>query len=500
MKPINLFSLLNAKQDLDEVNFIKYLEQFGINPRIRTSELYDLQALVEVMLKVSNLVEIFNGYYVGYMIKQIGKEFDLLRMGKNCVINIELKREGNEEKITRQLVQNRHYLKFLDVEVLNFTYISSTNTLYQLNEENGIEEVQISFLIDKIKHQALREIENLDDLFDPTNYLVSPFNSTEAFMEDKYFLSAQQSTFKREILTAKPNGESLIFAIEGGPGTGKSLLTYDIAKDYIRNSKQVLIFNCGKLNGGHVKLINTYNWPIMPIHKFDEVINKETDLSTYDLIIFDEAQRLYKNKLQRLIDMLERSKTKCIFCYDPNQVLTTLEIKNNAPRFIETTLNPVKYELTEIIRHNKEIHSFIKKLFDLSTKVSIEKYSNVSIQYFSSIDATKSYLHFLQREGWKIIDYTPSRYIDHPDNDHMIPTAATTEDIIGQEFDYVVAVIDKYFYYKPNNKLSTRLKLERSIYQPTKMLYQNISRTRKKLHVVVVNNSEVMDKILNILN
>ncbi|NLY80336.1 MAG: ATP-binding protein, partial [Lysinibacillus sp.] len=63
MKPINLFSLLNAKQDLDEVNFIKYLEQFGINPRIRTSELYDLQALVEVMLKVSNLVEIFNGYY-----------------------------------------------------------------------------------------------------------------------------------------------------------------------------------------------------------------------------------------------------------------------------------------------------------------------------------------------------------------------------------------------------------------------------------------------------
>lgn len=500
MKPINLFSLLNAKQDLDDTNFIKYLEQFGINPRIRTSELYDLQALVEEMLKISTLVEIFNSYYVGYMIKQIGKEFDLLRMGKNCVINIELKREGNEEKIIRQLVQNRHYLRFLDVEVLHFTYISSTNTLYQLNDDNRIEEVEISLLVDKLKEQMVSEIDNLDDLFDPTNYLVSPFNSTDAFMEDKYFLSAQQSTFKREIITAKPNGESLIFAIEGGPGTGKSLLTYDIAKDYLRHSKKVLIFNCGKLNGGHMKLINTYQWPIMPISKFEDVISKERDLSQYDLIIFDEAQRLYKNKLQTLIGMLERLKTKCIFSYDPNQVLTTFEIKNNTPKYIETTLNPVKYELTEIIRHNEEIHSFIKKLFDLSTKVSIQQYSNVSIQYFSSIQSTKSYLQFLRKEGWKIIDYTPSRYIDRPDNDHIIPTVATTEDIIGQEFDHVVAVIDKYFYYKPNNKLSTRMKLEKPFYQPTKMLYQNISRTRKKLHVVVVNNSEVMDKILNILN
>lgn len=122
VKPINLFSLLNAKEDLYETNFIQYLEQFGINPRIRTSEFYDLHAFVEELRKKSKVIHIYNGYYVGYMIKQIGKEFDLLRIGKDCVINIELKREGNVEKITKQLVQNRHYLKFLDVDVYNFTY------------------------------------------------------------------------------------------------------------------------------------------------------------------------------------------------------------------------------------------------------------------------------------------------------------------------------------------------------------------------------------------
>lgn len=496
MRPINLFSLLNAKEDLDEENFIQYLEQFGINPRLRTSELYDLRAFVEELRKGQKAIEIYNGYYVGYMIKQIGKEFDLLRIGKNYVVNIELKREGHIEKVTRQLVQNRHYLKFLDVDVYNFTYISSTNTLYQLNEQNQVVVVEMQCLVEKLLQQQIHVIDNLDDLFDPSNYLVSPFNATEAFMEDKYFLSAQQNTYKREIITAKPVEQSKVFAIQGGPGTGKSLLTYDIAKEYIRQSKKVIIFNCGRLNGGHIKLIDEYRWPIVPISKFYEVIQDEKNLSKYDLIIFDEAQRLYLNKLKEFIRLLEKSKTKCIFSYDPSQVLTVLEMKNKIPKIIETTLNPVKYELTEVIRYNKEIHSFIKKLFDLSSNTPMQQYSNVSIQYFSSVQATKSYLHFLQRAGWKVIDFTPSRYLEpYPKN----PLAVTTADVIGQEFDNVVAVIDDTFYYKPNNKLASKSNFKKPYYEPTKMLYQNISRARKKLHVVVVNNLVVMEHILKIL-
>ncbi|MFO7318041.1 MAG: DUF2075 domain-containing protein [Bacilli bacterium] len=496
MKPINLFSLLNAKEDLDETNFIQYLEQFGINPRLRTSEFLDLHAFVESLRKGHETVEIYNGYYVGYMIKQIGKEFDLLRIGKDCVINIELKREGDIGKVTKQLVQNRHYLNFLDVDVYNFTYISSTNRLYQLNEHNQVDEIEIHTLIEKLQRQQLRVIENLDDLFDPSNYLVSPFNATEAFMEDKYFLSAQQSTYKREIITSKLVDQSKVFALQGGPGTGKSLLTYDIAKEYIRQSKNVIIFNCGRLNGGHIKLIHEYRWPIVPISKFHDVIHDESNLSKYDLIIFDEAQRLYLKKLQEFIRLLEKSKTKCIFSYDPSQVLTAFEMKNKIPKLIETTLKPVKYELTEVVRYNKEIHSFIKKLFDLSSQVPMQQYSNVSIQYFSSVQATKSYLNFLQEAGWKVIDFTPSRYID-PSRNH--PMAVTTADVIGQEFDQVAAVIDETFYYKPNNRLAAKVECRKPYYHPAKMLYQNISRTRKKLQVVVVNNLVVMDHILKIL-
>ncbi|HHY72791.1 MAG TPA: ATP-binding protein [Bacillus bacterium] len=500
MKTINLLSLLSAKDDLNAMNFAKYIEQFGINPKIRAGEIEDIEALVDEFMKRGNQFDILNHYYVGFTIKQIGKEFDLLRIGENSIINIELKLISTEEKIIKQLVQNQHYLKFLDVDVYSFTYISATKKLYALVGPQEIKEVEFEVLIEKLKEQIIKEIDDLDNLFDPTNYIVSPFNSTDAFIEDKYFLSAQQSTFKREIIQLTPMEQSIFIAIKGGSGSGKTLLTYDIAKEYMRQSKKVLIFNCGKLNNGHVTLKTHYHWSIEAISNFSEYDDhSEMDIEQYELIIFDEAQRIYKNKFLKLTNLLQQLKIKCIFSYDPNQCLTALEIENNIPKLIEETLNPYQYELTTIIRHNKEIHAFINKLFDLSKHAKIENYSDISIQYFSLKGATTSYLQSLQKEGWKVIDYTETRYIEHPDNDHIITTGVNSHDGIGQELDCVVAVIDESFYYKPNHKLSTKDLGKQMYYQPTRMLYQNISRTKKKLQIVIYNNPDVLDEILKIL-
>lgn len=496
MKAINLFSLINAREDLMDEHFIKYLGQFGINPRIRASEIYDLKNFIVELLKYSKIPYIFNYYYVGFMIKQIGKEFDLLRIGENSVINIELKRMSTEEKVKKQLIQNRHYLKFLDIPIYNFTYVSTSNQFFMLTPNGELKETSFHNLVRKLKAQNVKEIDDLDNLFDPTNYLVSPFNSPDAFMEDKYFLSAQQSTYKREIFTNQNNS---VFSIVGGPGTGKSLLTYDIAKEYIRQGKKVLIFNCGKLNNGHQTLINKYNWPIEPIENF-QVTNFPYKLKDYDVIIFDEAQRIYKDKFLKLVTLLEQENIKCILSYDPNQVLTLNELRDNIPELIKETLNPVHFELTEIIRHNKEIHAFITKLFDLRKPISVDRFENVSIQYFSSQKATKSYLYFLKRNGWNVIDYTNHQYIENPDNEHQLVDGEYMPEAIGQELDYVACVLDDSFYYKPNHVLAAKSIDTKSFYQPTKMLYQNISRTRKKLHIVVNNNTEVLSKILSILN
>ncbi|MGM9949464.1 MAG: ATP-binding protein, partial [Lysinibacillus sp.] len=267
MRAINLLSLLNAQADLNDLSFKKYVGGFGINPHIRKNELEDLQSLVESLRIRTPFTYIFNGFFVGFLINQIGKEFDLLRIGQNSVINIELKRKSTEEKIVKQLIQNEYYLKFLDVKLYNFTYVSSTEKLYMLVDSTYIEEVPFEVLIDKLREQHLMEIDNLHHLFDPINYLVSPFESPEAFLKDEYFLTAQQSTFKREILDYPPVDEPTFITLEGGPGTGKTLLLYDIAKDYIRQSRGVKIYHCGKLNAGHETLKKEHGWHIESLLK-----------------------------------------------------------------------------------------------------------------------------------------------------------------------------------------------------------------------------------------
>lgn len=64
-------------------------------------------------------------------------------------MNIELKR-GNvaPEKIERQLLQNRHYLKLLNrPTLLTYTYVSESNTAFTLDRQNNVVECPVSELI-----------------------------------------------------------------------------------------------------------------------------------------------------------------------------------------------------------------------------------------------------------------------------------------------------------------------------------------------------------------
>lgn len=71
----------------------------------------------------------FDGFFVGYTIGQIGKEFDLLTFGSDLTINIEIKSElkvaKKEEKILKQLRVNNYYLKFLGRPLRLFTYVDN---------------------------------------------------------------------------------------------------------------------------------------------------------------------------------------------------------------------------------------------------------------------------------------------------------------------------------------------------------------------------------------
>lgn len=492
MKEVNLISILSAFKNLEKDSFDSYLAYHSI--RIKTSELKDLQVLVDNFKLVSKNISLFDKYFIGYTIPQIGKEFDLLRIDKDSIVNIELKRTSTEDKIIAQLLRNKYYLSFLKRETFCYTFVADVQKFYTLDTANELVEINIKHLLGKLVSQNVKSIPDIDSFFNPSNYLVSPFNSTQEFVKGKYFLTSQQEDIKNEVLNQLNLKTHSIISIKGNAGTGKTLLTYDIAKEVLYK-KEILVIHCGYLNEGQIELNDNYGWNIIPAKSI-----YSQDLSKFHLIIVDEAQRIYPAQLDHLISEVKRLSNNIIFSYDGQQTLRKWEINNNVAERIESELTHIPYELTTKIRTNKEVSSFIQCLFSKKRSLENYKYENIELNYFDNYEEAKSFLEQMRLEDWKIINYTPSTRTTLPYEQHNLNTEHdNAHTVIGQEFNNVVAVIDGHFYYK-SGYLNTRNYKDNPYYHPTKMLLQIVSRTRLKLKVVIINNQEILDRCLEILN
>ncbi|EKY18026.1 DNA/RNA helicase domain-containing protein [Capnocytophaga sp. oral taxon 324] len=499
MKEVNLASIISAYDTFDkEELFNNYLSFFGVS--LKEQEKKDLKSFFD---RIRTSLKVLEGYYLGFTIPQISKEFDILRIGKESVINVELKNEfTTEEKIKKQLKQNKYYLSFLGKDTFHFTYVAKENKLYKLEKEDL---VLTSFqeLSKLLSVQEVEEIENLERLFDPSNYLVSPFNSTDRFVKKEYFLTKQQEDIKNKIINPEDSkDEQLFFTIKGGAGTGKTLLVYDIARELTEKGEKVLVIHCGNLNKGQQELNEKKILNIVSIRDID-VPNEALDekgfnFDEYSIVMLDEAQRVKLKQIEHITKSIFEAKKKCIFSLDPKQCLEKSEVSNNIEKYIKNRVSVIENQLTDTIRTSEEILTFVKSI--LHNKKDFKKilYRNISLKYFTSLNLVTSYLEILRdKKVWKIINYTSSRY--EKEFEYDIPEESTSHKIIGQEFDNVVVVIDDSFYYDDKNKLSVKKEKE-SYYDKFGMLYQNITRARKKLNVVIVNNQEVLSRCLEVLN
>ena len=108
MKHVNIISVYqNIKTAVEKgIN----LKDIGNDFEIKEHEAKTLVKYVKELTLNEENMKCFYGYYVGYSIKQISKEFDLLRFSSDMVINIELKSNLTEDikiqKITKQMEKN----------------------------------------------------------------------------------------------------------------------------------------------------------------------------------------------------------------------------------------------------------------------------------------------------------------------------------------------------------------------------------------------------------
>ena len=277
MKKINLLTLDNIyvsnPEMLQESSVKEYLNLEDLKPQEKTT----INRLCNVIKGTKFHHHFFENYYLNYQIPQIGKEFDLLRISDKLVINVELKSEAiSNEEILKQLERNYYYLSFLKKEIHCYTFVTegAIDKLYYFDKNvKTINEVNISSLIDNLAKIADFNEINIDELFEPSNYLISRFNRIAEFLKDEYFLTKQQEQIKNTILKKiYENCQNKIFSISGAAGTGKTLLTYDIAKALQNSGKKVTIIHCAQDNNG-IDELRRNGWDIKTIKNYINITN-----------------------------------------------------------------------------------------------------------------------------------------------------------------------------------------------------------------------------------
>lgn len=479
---VNLYHLYTASK----LNIKEYRAYEKIlSNRYKTSNLGEREkssvyTLVKELLRVNTPIKFLDNFYYSYTIPHIGKEFDLLKIDNEKILNIELKSENvGLDRIKAQLLRNYHYLKYLSKEMNLFTFISDSKKIYKLNYEQELEECNINDVILELEKFIDDKYPEINSLFKASDYLVSPNTNPIKFINDQYFLTSQQEYIKNKVLDTitMPNPVK----ITGEAGTGKTLLIFDIAK-VLSKSEEVLLINCNNPNEAHNLISRAFN--NIKIVTLTDILEDKNILKKYRVILIDEAQRMDSTLWSLISDNLDK---KYIFSLDPKQVLTDEEIKSNYSSLIDK-LNPIKYKISNRIRINDSIKEFSYVLFNLNRKRNNLDLSCVKIHYTDNEEDLEMYFKIYGNNHM---------YIKIPTTNYSSKCieCLQIDEVVGKDYENVLMVLDNNYFYV-NGKLSTH-NSKKNDYLYLKILYQGLSRTRENVVLLIYKNKSLFKELVN---
>ena len=105
-------------------------------------------------------------FFLFLQIPRLGKEFDLLQIKEEQILNLELKSgQVSDEAIRKQLIQNRYYLAALGKPIRSYTYISSQNRLVRLTNHDRIVEADWEQLCRDLQQESADYPGDIEDCF-----------------------------------------------------------------------------------------------------------------------------------------------------------------------------------------------------------------------------------------------------------------------------------------------------------------------------------------------
>ena len=475
MKSISIYAL-TRKQNIEHLQ--KLEQQLSGREhmlKMKEWELESMRALVERLELHMQDVSALRLFY-SFQIPRLGKEFDLLQIRENQIINIELKSGAvSEEAIQKQLIQNRYYLSALGKPIQSYTYISSQNRLMRLTNHDHVIEASWNQLCAALQKEGKDYSGDIENLFRAEWYLFSPLTEPNRFLNKEYFLTAQQRDIKRQILKKIREEQTGFFSFSGLPGTGKTLLLYDIAMK-LSNRQQVCIIHCGEAGK---------KWEIL--HKrlqridflSDNQLETQFSLEDYHAILVDEAHLLSVEKLNVLLDMSEDR--PIIFSSDSEEMISPKEIDQSTMKRMEELPNLQTFRLTNRIRTNAELSSFIQNMMHLPVRKNQNEFPHVSVVYANDTKEADMLVQDYVRQGYQ--------YFPQMEGAKLGTTAV-------RDTEQMVVVLDERYYY--DDELYFRsIHPMKNGQSEVRQLFHLLNQAKEKLAFVVKGNEAVYGILLD---
>ena len=389
--------------------------------KMREWELESMKALVRELEMHMQDVHALRFFY-SFQVPRLGKEFDLLQIKDDQIVNIELKSgKVSDEAVRKQLLQNRYYLSVQGKMIQSYTYISSQERLVRLNNHDHIVEADWDQLCLALQRQSKDYEGDIEDLFQAEMYLFSPVTEPERFLNKEYFLTSQQKDIERRILDKIRKVKYGYFWFSGLPGTGKTLLLYDIAMKLSVHQK-VCMIHCGE-TGKEWKILHDRLLRIAFLS--DSQLEECPDLKEYSAILVDEAHLLTEEKLHVILELSE--KHPVIFSSDDEDMISDEEMDRTMIREIEHLPDIQSFHLTNRIRTNAELSSFIQNMMHLPEKRTVRYYPHIQVVYANDEEEAEILLKGYQDQLVFIIDeryyYDEKGYLREQRQKQQKPTA-----------------------------------------------------------------------------
>lgn len=475
MKSISIYAL-TRKQNIEHLQ--KLEQQLSGREhmlKMKEWELESMRALVERLELHMQDVSALRLFY-SFQIPRLGKEFDLLQIRENQIINIELKSGAvSEEAIQKQLIQNRYYLSALGKPIQSYTYISSQNRLMRLTNHDHVIEASWNQLCAALQKEGKDYSGDIENLFRAEWYLFSPLTEPNRFLNKEYFLTAQQRDIKRQIFKKIREEQTGYFSFSGLPGTGKTLLLYDIAMK-LSNRQQVCIIHCGEAGK---------KWEIL--HKrlqridflTDNQLETQFSLDDYHAILVDEAHLLSVEKLNVLLDMSENR--PIIFSSDSEEMISPKEMDQSTMKRMEDLPDLQTFRLTNRIRTNAELSSFIQNMMHLPVRKNQNGYPHVSVVYANDEKEADTLVQDYVRQGYQ--------YFQQMEGAELGVTAV-------RDTEKMVVMLDERYYYDEDQYLRSRNPMQNG-QSEVRRLFHLLNQAKENLAFVVKENETLYGILLD---